>query len=93
MKRLLIALAAVAALGGCASYGYDGGGYNAYYDNAYGPFYDGYWGGGDVFWYSTGRGRPFIRDEGHHFHHSADAGFHGVHGRHHFWRRHDHDRH
>lgn len=87
MKPALIALAAALALSGCATYGgYDAGGFNAYYDDAYGPFYDGYW-RGDVFFYSPGRGRPFIRDEAHHFHRAPGAGFHGVHGHRHAFRR------
>jgi hypothetical protein len=80
MKPVLIALGAALALGGCASYGYDSGGFNAYYDDAYGPFYDGYWGRDHNFWYSTGRGRPYVRDEGHHFGHAPGGGMHGVHG-------------
>jgi len=88
MKSALIALGAVLALSGCASYGGYGGGYNAYYDDAYGPFYDGYWGHGDVFWYRTGRGHPFISDEGRHFHRQAGTGFHGVRGGMHPFHRH-----
>jgi hypothetical protein len=88
MKPVFLALGAALALSACADYGgygrgpngyYDGAGYNAYYDDAYGPFYDGYW-DGDVFLFSRGRGRPFERDDAHHFHRSADAGFHGVRG-------------
>jgi hypothetical protein len=87
MKPVFIALGAALALSACADYYggrappgyYDAGGYNAYYDDAYGPFYDGYW-DGDVFLFSRGRGRPFERDEAHHFHRAGGAGFHGVHG-------------
>lgn len=90
MKSVLIAISAGIALSGalcaCATYGgppphgyYDEAGFNAYYDDAYGPFYDGYWDGPDFF-YATGRGQPFARDEGHHFQHAAASGFHGVHG-------------
>jgi hypothetical protein len=83
MKRLLIALGAVALVGGCASdmgYGGHGRGYDAWYDGAYGPFYDGYW-QGDAYWYSPGRGRPYVRDDGRHFRHDRGDGFHGVRGR------------
>jgi len=73
MKATLLAVAAAAlAVSGCAQdmgYGPYFGGDTAYYDDFYGPFYNGYWGSGDVFYYSTGRGRPYIRDEGHHFRH------------------------
>ena len=69
----------------CASYGPDPGfgpvalGYDAYYDDAYGPFYDGYWGDDGAFYYRGGPGRPFGRDGGGHFHRGPAAGFHGVH--------------
>ena len=57
MKPMLIVIGAALALSGCADYGHSGYGggastaYNAYYDDAYGPFYDGYW-DGDVFLFS-----------------------------------------
>jgi hypothetical protein len=54
--------------------------YDAYYDDAYGPFYDGYWGDDGAFYYSGAAGRPFVRDGGGHFLHGAAGGFHGVHG-------------
>ena len=91
MTKLPIAFAAAllasAGLSACASYGhrgapdgyYDAAGYNAYYDDSYGPFYDGYW-EGDTFLYSRARGEPFQRDEAHHFHRTASNGMHGVHG-------------
>ncbi len=78
MKNLLLISAAGAALllAGCASEGgYYGGaavGYDyygpsdAWYDGYYGPYVDGYWGDGGVFFYSTGRG-DYRRDEGGHF--------------------------
>jgi len=99
MKRALLAVAAALALSACA----EGGGYGyypgqtVYYDDAYGPIYDGYW-NNDVFFYSTGRGHHFVRDDAHHFRRDSASGFHGVHthggfhgGR---WRHdHDHDHH
>jgi hypothetical protein len=92
MKRLLIALAAVAMTGGCASdmgYGGVGGGYDTWYDNYYGPYYGGYW-EGDVFWYRPARGRPYVRDEARHFRHDRGPGFHGVRPHRHPGDRHDH---
>ena len=53
--------------------------YDGYYDGAYGPFVDGYWGGDGAFWYQGGD-RAFHRDEGGHFAHSAGAGMNHVHG-------------
>ncbi len=86
MKPASFALCAALALSGCAGYGgYDTAGFNAYYDDAYGPFYDGYW-RGDDFFYSAGRGRPFVRDEGHHFQRAPSAGLHGVRSQRHFFR-------
>lgn len=74
------------ALLACASYdhgrrgGYASLDYDAYYDDAYGPFYDGYWGADGGFYYRNGPGRPFGRDGGDHFHHGpGGGGFHGVH--------------
>jgi hypothetical protein len=65
--------------GGAPGGYYDAAGYNAYYDDGYGPFYDGYW-DGDTFLFARARGGPFERDEAHHFQRSAANGFHGVHG-------------
>jgi hypothetical protein len=93
MKRSLVVLIAGLALAGCATDGYGyGGGYSAYYDDAYGPFYDGYWGHDGAFWYMDGpRGRGhWHRDEGQHFRRgpAPGANFHGVHGGNHMFRRH-----
>ena len=84
--RLGLALATLSlVLPACASYdhGYRGGyaslDYDAYYDDGYGPFYDGYWGDDGGFYYRNGPGRPFGRDGGDHFHHGPGGGFHGVH--------------
>lgn len=94
MKRLLLALslgAAVLGVSACAgAYGPDSGrglayydhgpiGFDGFYDDAYGPFYDGYWGDGG-FYYSTGEGRPYQLDRGNHFRHDAFDGFHAFHG-------------
>lgn len=54
--------------------------YDAYYDDAYGPFYDGYWADDGAFYYCGGVGRPFVRDGGGHFQHGPSGGFHAVHG-------------
>jgi hypothetical protein len=81
----LLAIAGISILlPSCASTGYGlyGGraslGYDAYYDDAYGPFYDGYWGGDGGFYYRRRAGAPFVRDGGGHFNHAPAAGFHGV---------------
>ena len=61
-------------------YGYDqvalGYGSSIYYDDYYGPFWDGYWGPDGSFWFSAGPGRPFLRDFAGHFRHEAAFGFH-----------------
>jgi hypothetical protein len=79
MKRLqaLPLVAALALLGGCADeyFGY-GGYYQGYYDGYYGPLYSGYWAPDGFFYYSVGRGRPFIRDDAHHFRRDAFTGYH-----------------
>jgi len=88
MKKILVAtLAAGAALltAACADDGYYRHGpmavsYDGYYDDAYGPFYDGYWGGDGFFYYSSGPGGHFRRDTGHHFRHDNFNGFHSVQG-------------
>ena len=91
-RRLLMAVAAVALLGGCtyddryrddyvvgANVGYQDVYYDGYYDGYYGPFYDGYWGTDGFFYFSDVDGH-FDRDAGRHFRHSPDAGFTPVHG-------------
>jgi hypothetical protein len=90
MKKLLISLAASAValtISACAGGYYGPGGpvvgpvaYDGFYDDAYGPFYDGYWGGDGAFYYSDGEGHPFHRDTGGHFRHDMAQGFHPVHG-------------
>lgn len=90
---LCIAGLAAAGLSACADGHYSGAprgsgvayyehgpvGFDGYYDDSYGPFYDGYWGDGG-FYYSTGEGRPYQLDRANHFRHDAAGGFHGVHG-------------
>jgi hypothetical protein len=82
MKRTLLAVAAALAVSGCAEnmgYGPYFGGDMAYYDDSYGPFYNGYWGHDGSFYYSAGRGRPYVRDSGGHFRHDMPGGgYHGV---------------
>jgi len=85
---------AALSLGACTSYygpaGYGPGngvayyehspmGFDGYYDDAYGPFYDGYWGDGG-FYYSTGEGHPYQLDHSNHFRREQAEGFHNVHG-------------
>jgi len=91
MKPALLAACLGLAVSACAEgyygagdYGY-GGGYGggrlAYYDDFYGPYYDGYWGGDGFYYYSLGRDRPFVRDDSRHFRRGGGDGFHGVRGR------------
>jgi hypothetical protein len=92
MNRILLALgfgAAVIGLSACAedyggprhyaAYDHNPIGYDGFYDGYYGPFYDGYWGDGG-FYYSTGEGRPYVRDDGNHFRHESGAGMTPFHG-------------
>jgi hypothetical protein len=81
MKRILLAALAALGVSACAEdyYGPYGGGGMAYYDDFYGPYYGGYWGPDTVFYYRNGPHHPFVRDEGHHFHHDPARGLHGVH--------------
>jgi len=41
--------------------------HRGWYDNFYGPIYDGYWGPGDVFFYRVQPGDRFYRDDRRHF--------------------------
>jgi hypothetical protein len=68
-------VAADVAYEGPAPVGYDG-----FYDDYYGPFYDGYWANDGAYYYSTGAGQRYHRDDNHHFTHESAAGFHAVHG-------------
>ena len=94
MKRLIIALCATvpaALVGGCADYGYGYGAdvyaagpysYDGYYDDFYGPIYDGYWGDDGFFYYRSGTGdRAFRRGDAAHFsRESREGNFHAMHG-------------
>ena len=89
---LLCASAAAVLLSACAyddgyrHHGYAGGevsvgyGYDGYYDDYYGPLYDGYWGGDGAFYYRSAEGRPYQRDTGGHFHREQVQGYHHVQG-------------
>ncbi len=91
MKRLAplaFAVAAVAMpLAACETTMASGGpgpyaGYvDGYYDDAYGPFYDGYWGPDAVFYYRSGPHGDYIRDNGGHFRRDGAQGFHTFHSR------------
>ena len=80
----LVTAMAAAPLAGCAEgYGYGGGvaygagpyTYDGYYDGAYGPVYDGYWGDDDYFYYRSGpNDTHFHRGDHNHFAHDAPAG-------------------
>lgn len=81
MKPALLAAVAALTLSGCAEelgYGPSFSSGLVYYDSYYGPFYNGYWGPDGYFWYSPGRGRAYVRDEGRHFRRDNPGGqFHG----------------
>jgi hypothetical protein len=82
MRTILLIGAAAAAglmIAGCADEGYYGGGYGAvgygydyagpsevWYDGYYGPYVDGYWDTGGVFFYRD-NGGAYHRDTGGHF--------------------------
>lgn len=85
-KLVLPVLITGFALAGCVGVGYShvavAAGpdyYDGYYDGAYGPFVDGYWGGDGAFWYMDGD-RAFHRDDAGHFRRDASGGFNHVHG-------------
>jgi hypothetical protein len=96
MLILLSAAVAPLALAGCyeEGYGYGGGvaagygygapyAYNGWYDDYYGPFYDGYWGGDGFFYYrSSVNDRDFRRGDPNHFRRAPGGGdhFHEMHG-------------
>lgn len=82
MKQLLLIASFATALSACATDGYYGGGGLgvAYYDNAYGPYYDGYW-QRDRYYYRTHRHGRYLRDDGHHFLRDRAEGFREYRGR------------
>ena len=75
------------SLGACETYDHPGPGpyaygyVDGYYDDYYGPLYDGYWGPDDYFYYRTGATGDYLRDNDHHFRHDSAQGFHSFHGR------------
>ena len=88
MKRTMLILCvslAPLALAACDDgYGYGGvysGGsiaYDGYYDDYYGPVYDGYWGNDGYFYYRRGaQDRHFRRGDAHHFRRDPGDGHHG----------------
>jgi hypothetical protein len=87
MKRLLLALCmALPALSvaGCYDDGYYGPGYasgpygyDGWYDDYYGPVYDGYWGVDGYFYYrGSDHDRHFRRGDGSHFRHDQGGAGH-----------------
>jgi len=54
-------------------------GYDSFYDDAYGPYYDGYWATDGFFYYTDAPGHAYRRDESHHFRRDMAMGFHSVH--------------
>lgn len=90
MRKTFLALASLAALIALPACAYDEGGYGSsarysyydgYYDNYYGPVWSGYWGPDEYFYYSPARGKPFVRDDGHHFRRDVYDGYHHFHMR------------
>jgi hypothetical protein len=88
ITALLVAVAAT-ALSACATevaYGPGPGypvaavGWDGYYDDYYGPFYDGYWGEDGGFYYRSGPHAGWNKDTGGHFTKEARSGAHPVHG-------------
>ena len=87
LAPLAIAVAAVSlSLAACETsmghgdhyaYGYADG----YYDDAYGPFYDGYWGPDSAFYYRNGPTGDYVRDSGNHFRRDNAQGYHTFHAR------------
>ena len=89
MKKALIPLLLALPLAACAE-SYDGPYgpgpvvYDGFYDDYYGPIYDGYWGTGGAFYYRTHPNGRFVRDRSGHFRQNmggAPGGhFHPMHG-------------
>ena len=93
-KHLILAACAMLpalSLGACATgYGYGGGvyaggpyAYDGFYDDFYGPIYDGYWGDDGFFYYRSGEhDRGFHRGDRSHFARDGAPGehFHAIHG-------------
>ena len=83
------AVGLVLLLGACA-YGGDhrdgyrttGVDFDGYYDDAYGPITDGYWGEDGVFLFTTDQGQSYRRDDEHHVQRDASPGRHHIHGHH-----------
>jgi hypothetical protein len=92
MKRLLLIACAALPLAACTTYGpgYGPGpavAYDGYYDDYYGPIYDGYWGDDGAFFYRTGAHGHYRRGDGAHFRHDMNGfsggnmgHFHPMHG-------------
>jgi len=82
MRKLILCAGAALMLASCAGPGYVGGGgvaYDGFYDDYYGPIYDGYWGDGGVFFYRSHPHGHYVRDRGGHFRHEASNGYHPMH--------------
>jgi hypothetical protein len=83
LASLVVAAAMAASLSACETY-HGGGPYagvyvDGYYDDAYGPFYDGYWGDGGVFYYRPAPDAAFVPDSAHHFRRDRSDGYHTFH--------------
>ena len=82
-----VAAIAAAALSGCVGAGVTVGGHGAavgvaYYDDAYGPYYGGYWGDDGYFYYYSDATRvKVVRDNDRHFRREAAEHFHRIEAR------------
>jgi|HubBroStandDraft_1064217.scaffolds.fasta_scaffold33357_2 hypothetical protein len=87
IAAIAVAAATALSLAGCeANFGGHHAGVSVayvdgYYDDAYGPWYDGYWGSDDYFYYRAGPSDTFHRDDARHFSHQQAQGAHSFHGR------------
>jgi hypothetical protein len=54
--------------------------YTVYYDNAYGPIFDGYWASDGNFYFRNSGNEGFRKDTGGHFRRNAATGFNVIHG-------------
>jgi hypothetical protein len=52
---------------------------DGYYDNFYGPVWDGYWGPNEVFYYRKTKDNDWIADENHRFRREAARGYQAFH--------------
>ena len=87
LTATLLALASVPLSACMGDYGYGGRvayesgpyAYDGWYDGAYGPIYDGYWGSDNNFYYRHGEGEgAYVRGDRNHFARQAPQGPHNF---------------